>query len=98
VEKKFKRVINSVLIVGQKFRKELNMKVVILNKESEDLISEIKKKTLLEDEQIIFNALMCYNRNVDFALRELLEANELFWKYWGNIYERCAELKRLEKK
>lgn len=74
------------------------MKPIILNKESEDLISVIKKKTLLEDEQIIFNALVCYNRNINFALRELKEANELFWKYWKNIYERCAKLKELEEK
>jgi len=72
------------------------MKPIILNQESEDLISEIKKKTLLEDEQVIFNALITYNRNVDFALQELIEANELFWKYWRNIYERCAELKSIE--
>lgn len=72
------------------------MKPVILNRDCEILISEIKKATLFEeDEQIIFNALLCYQKNTERALRELEEMN--FWKFWNNIYERCAELKRLER-
>lgn len=73
------------------------MKPVILNKDCEILISEIKKATLLEeDEQIIFNALLCYRKNIERALLKLEEMN--FWNFWKNIYERCAELKRLGEK
>jgi hypothetical protein len=73
------------------------MKVAILTKGSELLISEIKKQTLLEeDEEIIFNALLCYEKNIKRATRELEEMS--FWKFWNNVYERCAELKKLEKK
>lgn len=87
------------------------MKVVILSKESQDLISEIKKEVYLEDEQVILCALLCYKKNIERVRQEMellidkpndkpnnKSFDKSFWEFWKNIYEKCAELKRLEEK
>ncbi len=92
------------------------MKVIALPESTERLLEMIKEEVRIEDtEEIIFNALLVYAKNIQMAKRDLVlpkdkpnsESNDksdnilnkkLFWKFWKNIYEKCAKLKRLEKK
>lgn len=87
------------------------MKVIALPESTERLLEMIKEEVrIADDEEIIFNALFTYAKNIQRAKKELnLKTNNLkielpdesfgesFWDFWLGIYEKCVELKKKRK-